>query len=81
MIYYDTYHFVINFVEVDFTDFVHNILVLVGDEAEAAMSVRLLVEHQHHILNLDQRICQSVYQSEGNGSSPSLSLSREGNFF
>ena len=57
------YHFVIDFVEVDFTDFVHNILVLIDDEAEAAMSVGLLVEHQHHILNLYQRNCQLVSKS------------------
>ena len=58
-----TYHFIIDFVEVDFTDFVHNVLVLVGDEAEAPMSVGLLVEHQHHILNLYQRNCHSVSRS------------------
>jgi hypothetical protein len=40
--------------EVNLTDFVDHVLVLVGDEAEASVSVRLLVEHQHRILDLKE---------------------------
>ncbi len=40
--------------EVNLTDFVDHVLVLVGDEAEASVSVRLFVEHQHRILDLKE---------------------------
>jgi hypothetical protein len=49
-----THHLVVDFMEVNLTDFVDHVLVLVGDEAEASVSVRLLVEHQHRILNLKE---------------------------
>ena len=42
--------------EVNLTDFVDHVLVLVGDEAEASVSVRLLVEHQHRILDLKETV-------------------------
>jgi hypothetical protein len=42
--------------EVNLTDFVDHVLVLVGDKAEASVSVRLLVEHQHRILDLKETV-------------------------
>jgi hypothetical protein len=52
----DTHHLVVDFMEVNLTDFVDHVLVLVGDEAEASVSVRLLVEHQHRILDLKETV-------------------------
>ena len=40
-----SYHFVVDLVEVYLADLIHHLLVLVGDKAEASMSVGLLVEH------------------------------------
>jgi hypothetical protein len=56
----DTHHLVVDFMEVNLTDFVDHVLVLVGDEAEASVSVRLLVEHQHRILDLKETVLNMI---------------------
>ena len=48
------YHFVVYLVEVYLADLVDHVLVLVDDEPEPAVPVRLLVEHQHHVLDLNK---------------------------
>ncbi len=40
--------------KVDLTDFVHHILILVGNKAEAPVPVGLLIEHEHGVLDLKQ---------------------------
>ena len=49
----NTYHFVVDLVEVDLADFIDGILDLEGDEPESSVAVGLLVEHQHRVLNLE----------------------------
>ncbi len=60
----DTHHLVVDFMEVNLTDFVDHVLVLVGDEAEASVSVCLLVEHQHRILDLKKQVPTHYWKTE-----------------
>ena len=46
------YHFVVNLVEMDFTDFIDYIFAFKGDESEASVSVGLLIKHEHGVFNL-----------------------------
>ena len=41
----------VDLVVVDLAHLVHNVLVLEGDEAEAAVALRRLVEHQHRVVH------------------------------
>ena len=47
------HHFIVYLVEVDLADPLHGVLGGEGDEAEASVSVCLLVVHQHGVLNLE----------------------------
>lgn len=45
-------HFSIDFMKVNFTDFVHNVLVVEGDKTKSPVSVGYLVICQHGLLDL-----------------------------
>ena len=42
--------------EVDLAHSLHGVLLGEGDEAEAPVSVGLLVVHQHRVFNLEQKL-------------------------
>lgn len=50
-----TYHFIVNFMEMDFTHFVNNVLTLKGDKSKAPVTVGLFIKHEHGIFNLQKR--------------------------
>ena len=53
-----TYHFVVDFVKVDLTDFVHNVFAFKGDKSEASVTIGLFIKHEHGILDLQENISQ-----------------------
>lgn len=46
------YHFVVNLMEMDFTDFVDYIFAFKSNKSEASVSIGLFVKHEHGVFNL-----------------------------
>ena len=47
------YHFVVNLMEMDFTDFVDYIFAFKSNKSEASVSIGLFVKHEHGVFNLE----------------------------
>lgn len=50
------YHFVVNLMEMDFTDFVDYIFAFKSNKSEASVSIGLFVKHEHGVFNLEVKI-------------------------
>ena len=50
------YHFVVNLMEMNFTDFVNYIFAFKSNKSEASVSIGLFVKHEHGVFNLEVKI-------------------------
>ena len=57
------YHFVVNLMEMNFTDFVNYIFAFKSNKSEASVSIGLFVKHEHGVFNLEVKINLSLATS------------------